>query len=64
MRFNRKNSAAFSAVETSVLRGLGLDRFDFQRTGERETVVPPRVLEQQRREAAERKRLPTAGDPS
>jgi hypothetical protein len=65
MRFNRKDSAKFSAVETAVLRALVVDRFDFQRTGERETVVPPRVLEQQRREAAERKRLAAAaGDAS
>ena len=35
MRFNRKDSAEFSAVETAVLRALGVDRFDFQRTGER-----------------------------
>ena len=64
MCFDRKDSAEFSAVETAVLRALGVDRFDFQRTGERETVVPTRVLEQQRREAAERKRLAAAGGPS
>ena len=61
MRFTPKNSAEFSAVETAVLRALGVDHFDFLRTGERETVVPARVLEQQRREAAERMRLAAAG---
>src|SRR5215217_5847396 len=61
MRFNRKDSTEFSAVETAVLRALGVDNFDFQRTGERETVVPARVLEQQRREAVERERLTAAG---
>ena len=64
MRFNRKTSAEFSVVETAVLRALGVDQFDFQRTGERETVVPARVLEQQRREAVERKRLTAAAGPS
>jgi Phytanoyl-CoA dioxygenase (PhyH) len=61
MRFNRDDSAEFSAVEAAVLRALGVDRFEFQRTGERENVVPARVLEQQRREAAERERLAAAG---
>ena len=61
MRFNRESSAEYSAVELAALGALGVDRFDFQRTGERETVVPARVLEQQRREAAERERLAAAG---
>ena len=56
MRFDR-GPGEFSPVERAVLRGLGVDRFDFQRTGEREMVVPERVLEQQRREAAETDRL-------
>jgi hypothetical protein len=56
MRFDRDPSAS-SPVERAVLHGLGVDRFDFQRTGERELVVPERVLEQQRRQAAEAERL-------
>jgi hypothetical protein len=57
MQFDREDPASFSAVERAVLRGLGVDRFSFERTGERETVVPERVLAQQRREAAETERL-------
>jgi hypothetical protein len=61
MRFNRENRAEFSPVELAVLRALRVDRFDFQPTGERERVVPERVLEQHRREAAERDRLAATG---
>ncbi len=60
LRFDREDGA-YSAVEQAVLRGLGVDRFTFQRTGERETVVPERVLAQQSREAAEAARLAGAG---
>ena len=45
----------------SLLRGLGVETFPFERTGEREIVVPERVLEQQRRESAEAERLAAAG---
>jgi hypothetical protein len=61
MRFDRTDPGEFSAVERAVLDGLGVDRLDFRRTGERETVVPARVLEQQRREAAEAQRLRDGG---
>jgi hypothetical protein len=61
MRFDRPDATEFSAVELAVLRALGVDRFDFRPTGQRETVVPPRVLDQQRREVAERERLAAAG---
>ena len=61
MRFDREDARSFSAVELTVLRGLGVDRFAFQRTGEREAVVPERVLAQQRREAAETARLAAVG---
>jgi hypothetical protein len=57
MDFDRADPSDFSPVERAVLHGLGVDRFDFERTGEREMVVPERVLEQQRREAAETERL-------
>ena len=56
MRFDR-DPGEFSPVERAVLHGLEVDRLDFQRTGERELVVPERVLAQQRREAAEAARL-------
>ena len=61
MHFDRADPSAFSPVERAVLHGLGVDRFAFQRTGERELVVPERVIEQQRREAAEAERLTAAG---
>jgi len=57
MQFDRADPSEFSPVERAVLHGLAVDRFDFQRTGERELIVPERVLEQQRREAAEIERL-------
>jgi hypothetical protein len=60
MQFDRADARQHSPVERAVLRGLGIDRFDFQRTGEREQIVPERVIEQQRREAAEAERLTAA----
>jgi hypothetical protein len=60
MQFDRADPREQSAVERAVLHGLGVDRFAFQRTGERELVVPERVIEQQRREAAEAERLAAA----
>jgi hypothetical protein len=56
MDFDRADQGQLSAVERAVLAGLEVDRYDFQRTGEREVVVPDRVLQQQRREAAEAER--------
>ena len=61
MQFDRADPGDYSPVERAVLYGLGVDRFAFQRTGEREMVVPERVIEQQRREAAEAERLAAAG---
>jgi hypothetical protein len=60
MQFDRSDPSALSPVERAVLHGLGVDRFDFRPTGERELVVPERVLAQQRREAAEAERLAAA----
>ena len=60
MHFDRADPGEYSAVERAVLHGLGVDRFAFQRTGERELVVPERVLAQQRREAVETERLAAA----
>ena len=60
MRFDRADPADHSPVERAVLHGLGVDSLAFRPTGERETVVPRRVLEQQRREAAEAARLAAA----
>jgi len=61
LRFDRADADEHSPVERAVLRGLGVDRFVFRRTGEREQVVPERVREQQRREAAEAERLRSSG---
>jgi hypothetical protein len=61
MRFDRADPSEHSPVEQAVLRGLGVERVDFQRTWERERVVPERVLEQQRREAVEAARLAAIG---
>lgn len=61
MQFDRPDAGEFSPVERAVLSGLGVHRFDFRRTGERETVVPERVLVQRRREAEERQRLEAEG---
>jgi Phytanoyl-CoA dioxygenase (PhyH) len=61
MHFDRADPGEVSAVERAVLEGLKVDTYDFQRTGEREIVVPDRVLQQQRREAAEAQRLAATG---
>jgi hypothetical protein len=61
LQFDRADPREYSAVERAVLRGLEVDRYPFQRTGERELVVPERVIEQQRREAAEAARLRSSG---
>lgn len=57
LEFDRENADESSPVELSVLRGLGVDRYRFERTGERESVVPQRVLDQRARDAAEAGRL-------
>jgi hypothetical protein len=57
MHFDRVDPSQLSPVERAVLHGLGTDRLDFRRTGEREMLVPERVLEQQRRQSAEAERL-------
>jgi hypothetical protein len=58
MDFNRENPEDFSPVELAVLRGLGVDRYDFQPTAPRERIVPERVRIQEamRKEWAERQR--------
>lgn len=39
MQFNRENPADFSPVERAILRGLGVERLDFQPTAPRERIV-------------------------
>lgn len=55
MRFDRPDGD-YSPVERAVLRGLGVDRYDFRPKSPRERVVPERVKrqEQMMREEAER----------
>jgi hypothetical protein len=61
MQFNRPDPDDFSLVEKAVLRGLGVDRYDFQPTNPREAVVPERVRRQERMKAEEDARLTAAG---
>jgi hypothetical protein len=57
MRFDRPDPADFSLIERAVLRGLGVDRFEFTRAAPREAVVPERVRRQARMKVAEQSRL-------
>ncbi len=61
MQFNRANAGDFSPVEQAVLRGLGVDRYDFVPTAPREEVVPKRVQMQAEMQKAELARLAEAG---
>jgi hypothetical protein len=57
MEFDRPNPDEFSLVERAVLRGLGVDRYDYRPTGQRERIVPERVKRQQAMLEAEKARL-------
>ena len=57
MDLNRPDPADFSLVELAVLRGLGVDRYDFTPAGPREEVVPARVARQRRLKQEEDARL-------
>lgn len=48
MNFNRDDPDDFSLVEKAVLRGLGVERLDFQPSVPREKIVPERVRIQQK----------------
>ena len=43
MNFNRPNAADFSPLELAVLRGLGVERYDFKPTTPRERMDPKEV---------------------
>lgn len=62
LQFDREHTEDFSPVETAILQGLGTDRYTFERTGERETVVPQRVLDQKARENRTISGLPLTTD--
>jgi len=57
MRFDRTDPAEHSLVEQAVLRGLGVDRYEFRPSAPREAIVPERVRRQARMKAAEQARL-------
>jgi hypothetical protein len=57
MNFNRPDPADYSPVELAVLRGLGVERLDFQPTAPRERVVPARVARQQKLMEEEQARM-------
>jgi hypothetical protein len=57
MNFNRANPDEFSLVERAVLRGLGVERLDFQPTVPRERIVPERVRRQQQMLEEQKARL-------
>ncbi|CAN5470277.1 hypothetical protein BH10PLA1_BH10PLA1_18880 [soil metagenome] len=57
MNFNRDNAADFSPLERGVLRGLGVDRYDFKPAAPREKIIPGRVKTQEKLLAEEKARL-------
>jgi hypothetical protein len=57
MNFNRPNKEDFSPLERGVLKGLGVDRYDFRPTSPREKIVPERVKRQQAMLEAEKARM-------
>jgi hypothetical protein len=57
MKFDRPDPSDFSLVERAILRGLGVDRYEFTPTAPRERVVPERVRRQERMKAEEQARL-------
>ncbi|HZP83548.1 MAG TPA: phytanoyl-CoA dioxygenase family protein [Chthonomonadaceae bacterium] len=57
MNFNRANPDDFSLVEQAALRGLGVERLDFQPAVSRERIVPERERIQARMLEEEKARL-------
>ncbi|HEY7485194.1 MAG TPA: phytanoyl-CoA dioxygenase family protein [Streptosporangiaceae bacterium] len=57
MRFDRPDPSEFSLVELAILRGLGVERYEFTPAAPREEVVPERVRRQERMKAEEQARL-------
>ncbi|HEY8456868.1 MAG TPA: hypothetical protein VIL34_14855 [Actinopolymorphaceae bacterium] len=57
MRFDRERYSDHSLVEQAVLRGLGVERYDFTPTAPRERIVPERVRRQERMRIEEERRL-------
>jgi hypothetical protein len=59
MQFDRADPADFSLVELAILRGLGVERLDFQPAGPREKVDPWQVVRKQKQGVESR--VPTSG---
>jgi hypothetical protein len=57
MRFDRENPADFSPVERAILRGLGVERYDFRPTHERERYVSEGMKRKQKMLEEEQARL-------
>jgi hypothetical protein len=57
MRFDRADPAEHSPVERAVLRALGVERLHYRPAAARQSVVPERVLRQQRMSEEEQARL-------
>ena len=60
MQFSRADPADFSPVERAVLRGLGVDRLDFQPTAPRERIVSEGMKRKQKMLEEEQARLTAA----
>lgn len=60
MDFNRQDPADFSPIEQAVLKGLGIERLDYQITGERKRLTPEREKRQQQMLEEQQKRLEAA----
>ncbi|RPD77343.1 hypothetical protein L226DRAFT_458432 [Lentinus tigrinus ALCF2SS1-7] len=58
--FAREDPGEYSLVERKTLRALGVERYEFARTGERRSVVPLRVGVQAKMLEEERRRLDEA----
>jgi hypothetical protein len=57
MNFNRAHWDEHSLVEKAVLRGLGVEQYDFRPTAPREAIVPERVRRQQKMLEEQQERL-------
>lgn len=58
MRFDRRSDgSAYSPIEQAVLRGLGVEHFDFQHTAPHQKIVPGRIAREQEMIAKEKERL-------
>ncbi len=60
MNFNRANRDDHSPVELAVLKGLGVDRYDFRPTAPRRNIVPAQAEEQKKLLAEEKLALARA----